>query len=68
MLGSPAEVEGPQHGNVDAEAGKHQLNAAEHEGRKRRPREVVNEIDDEDLPEADDADYNAARISVRWLY
>lgn len=65
MLGSPAEVEGPQHGNVDAEAGEHQLNAAEHEGGQRRSREVVNEIDDEDLPEANDADYDAAGISIR---
>lgn len=68
VLGSPAEVEGPQHGNVDAEAGEHQLNAAEHEGCKRCSGKVANEIDDENLPEADDSNYNAAGISVRWLY
>lgn len=65
VLGSPPEVEGSEHGNVDTQPCKHELDAAEHEGRDRCSGQVANEVDDEDLPEADDADYDAAAI-VRW--
>jgi hypothetical protein len=62
VLGSPAEVEGAQHGNVDAESREHKLDAAEHEGREGGSGEVANEVDDEDLPEANDADDDAAGV------
>jgi hypothetical protein len=59
VLGPPAEVEGSEHGNVDAEAGEHQLDAAEHEGREGGAGQVADEVDDIDLPEADDSDDDA---------
>ena len=34
VLRPPAQVEGAQHGDVDAEAGEHEFDAAEHEGRE----------------------------------
>jgi hypothetical protein len=59
LLGPPAEVEGSEHRNVDAESGKHQLDAAEHEGREGRACQIAEEIDEEDFIEANDADDHA---------
>lgn len=56
----PAEVEGPEHGNVDTQPSKHELNGAEHKGHEGCAGQVPDEVDDEDLPEADDADDDAA--------
>jgi len=65
VLGSPAEVEGPQHWNVDAEPGEHQFDAAEHEGREGCSGKVAEEIDDIYLPESDDADNYACRAESK---
>lgn len=62
MLGPPAEVEGAEHWDVDAESGEHELDAAEHEGREGGAGQVADEVDDIDLPEADDADDNASIV------
>lgn len=59
VLRPPAEVEWPQHWDVDAQPSKHQLYGAKHERRERRAREVADQVDDEDLPEADNADDHA---------
>lgn len=61
VLGSPAEVEGSQHWDVDAEPGEHQFDAAEHEGCEGCSGKVAEEIDDIDLPESDDADNYTCR-------
>lgn len=63
MLGPPAKVEGAEHGDVDAEACQHYFDAAEQECREGCSGEVAEEVDDEHLPEADDADHDAA-VSV----
>ena len=62
MLGPPAEVEGSEHGDVDAASGERELDAAEHEGREGGAGQVADEVDDIDLPEADDADDNASIV------
>ena len=62
MLGPPTEVEGSEHGDIDAEAGEHELDAAEHEGREGGAGQVADEVDDIDLPEADDADDDATVV------
>lgn len=62
MLGPPAEVEGSEHGDVDAETSEHQLDAAEHEGREGGAGQVAEEVDDIDLPESDDADDDASTV------
>jgi hypothetical protein len=59
VLGPPAEVEGAEHGDVDAKTSEHQLDAAEHEGREGGSGEVADEVNDIDLPEADDSDDDA---------
>jgi hypothetical protein len=56
LLGSPAEVEGSQHRNVDAKACEHEFDAAQHECREGSSGKVVEKVDREDQPEADDAD------------
>lgn len=60
VLGSPSEIEWPEHGNVDAKPCQHQLDGAEHERGKRCARQIPNQINDEDLPETDDTNHNAA--------
>ena len=60
MLGPPAEVEGAEHGDVDAKTSEHQFYAAEHESREGGSGEVADEVDDIDLPEADDSDDDAS--------
>lgn len=60
VFGSQPDVKGSKHGDVDAKASEHQLDGAEHKGREGRSRKVADEVDNEDLPEAHDADDNAA--------
>lgn len=45
VLCSEADVEGPEHGDVDGEAGQHELNGAEHEGGERGSGQVTDEVD-----------------------
>lgn len=56
MLGPPPEVERSEHGDIYAEAGEHKLDAAEHERRERSAGQVSDEVDDENLLHANDAD------------
>lgn len=62
VLGPPAEVERAEHGYVDAEACQHYFDAAEQEGREGCSGEVAEEVDDEHLPKADDADHDTTVI------
>ena len=62
MLGPPPEVEGSERGDVDAESGEHELDAAEYEGREGGAGQVTDEVDDIDLPEADDTDDDASIV------
>lgn len=60
VLGPPLQVEWSQGRNVDTEPGKHELDGAEHESCERRAGEIADEVDDEDLPESNYADDDAA--------
>jgi hypothetical protein len=62
VLRPPAEVERPQHWNIDAEAREHQLDAAEHEGSQGCSGKVAEEVDRKHLPKADDANYDTTVI------
>jgi hypothetical protein len=62
VLRPPAEVERPQHWNIDAEAREHQLDAAKQEGCEGCTGKVVDEVDGKHLPKADDANYDATVI------
>lgn len=63
VLGSAAEIERPKHRDVDAQTSKHELDGAEHKGRKRGSSKIADEIDHGDLPKPNAANYTAsARI------
>lgn len=62
VLGPPSLVERSEHWNVDAQPGKHQLDTAEHECCDGCAGQVADKVDHEDLPEANNADDNAAVI------
>lgn len=57
---TPAEVERAEHGDVDADPGEHELDGAQHEGHEGRAGQVAHQVDDEDLPEANNANDDAA--------
>jgi hypothetical protein len=45
VLCSEADVKGAEHGDVDGEAGQHELDGAEHEGGERGAGQVADEVD-----------------------
>ena len=45
VLCSEADVEGAEHGDVDGEAGQHELDGAEHEGGERGTGQISDEVD-----------------------
>lgn len=62
VLGSPSEVEGAKHRNIDAKTGKHELNRAEHERSQGGASQIANKIDDVDLPESNNANHTASSL------